>query len=107
LKFSEAFWTAQRFCQYAQNDVIALFDQWLDIKTAWQRNVEDVPQMCELFFGKTWCDMALRDTDGGYVADHECIGIVAEARPPFVSGLCLVQDAVVGLDLPGDLGVSV
>jgi hypothetical protein len=95
---------------YIAPDVRLLLNQWLKPHPPWVQT-PDVHELCEHLFGEAWCIFALPLSDDGhsyYVLgrDRMLRSIVAQQRPPLLSGLCVSQEQSTALPLPRDMGFA-
>lgn len=82
-----------------------ILNEWLEPSVPISYAVSPSPrELCRLMFGDAWCDFVLTN-----VKWREVVSFVRQSRPPFVPGLCPLQDAELELradeSLP-DLGME-
>lgn len=91
-------------------DVLNLLSSWIKPAIEW----DEIPSsrtVAAALFGEHWCHFKLTD-DMDYLpgsamwnSDWILAYIVAKERPPFLTGLCPAQDAIMSAPLP-ELGLS-
>jgi hypothetical protein len=85
---------------HAAGRVCDILNAWLSPEVPWSQ-VPTSDEVVQRLFGVAWCTMSLpmEGRTAGSVVYYE--------RPPFLPGLCPPQDALPGVPLPDEMGLSI